>query len=382
MRTVAISTIGRCCLLMNYGSFFQHYALRQVLKNLGLRPFRVHSDNEYPSLAVRFKNRLLDILRPYYWFLTRFPERKKYANRLRIGYKIEKKFLKDFNLFIAPFDEAMAFDDLTIGIKGGDQVLNPEEDDLIWLSNVVKHNPKICYAASCDWFSLSGNKKRQQDLRGRLSDFSAIGLREARGVEMVSGILEHKVDVVRVADPVFLLPVTAFRQLESKSKVLKKPTLLCYLVNIRSEKDLDCAELAQLAEALGCELRIIGIQVTEDFAPKGILLKLGPSEFLKAVDEASYFITNSFHGLAFGIIYHRKFLFIPQRNLPGMDQNERQMELLCRYGLVNRIAEGNAPVADLVSIIRAVVDWDAVSEITYDEREFSINWLEKSLGLK
>src|SRR5574344_428281 len=37
---VGIQTVARSLLLSNYGSFFQHYALRRVLRRMGLSPFR------------------------------------------------------------------------------------------------------------------------------------------------------------------------------------------------------------------------------------------------------------------------------------------------------------------------------------------------------
>lgn len=381
MRTVAISTICKDFLLSNYGSFFQHYALRQMLRNWGFCPFRVRRDDDFEPWLMRFIEGLKNVIRPYYWILRQLPERDKYVLRLRHRNRLTKKFLKDYSRLIAPLNEPMMYGEDTIGIKGGDQVLYSDDDE-IWLCRVRSNNLKICYAASCDWYALERHEVLQNDLRRRLADFSAIGVREFRGVEIISRIIGRGDVVVRVADPVLLLSIEEFRRIESKSVVFSKPTLLCYLVNVRNESDFAYNRLLRLAEKLYCELRIIGIQGTEDFIPEDIMVRPSPSEFLRAIDDAEYLITNSFHGLLFGLIYQKRFLFVPQRNLIGADQNERQTELLYRYGLECRIVDMSLPDEDIMQSMKADVDWAIVREKNARDREYSINWLKKSLGLQ
>lgn len=376
MKTAAISTISRDFLLSNYGSFFQHYALRRVLGKMGFRTFRVLRDGEARSWITRFLEGIKNIVRPYYWALSRLPERDKFSRRLRS----RKKFLCDYTRLIAPLYEPMVFDDDTIGVKGGDQVLYPG-DDTIWLCKLNSNNPRVCYAASCDWQSLERDQYRKDDLQRRLARFSAIGVRESHGVKIISCIMGQKYTVARVADPVLLLKIDEFREIEFKRVVFNKPTLLCYLVNVRNECDLAYDKLLQLAEGLNCELKIIGIQGTDSFIPKDSIALPSPSEFLRAIDDAKYFITNSFHGLVFGLIFQKHLLFVPQRNRPCEDQNERQVELLHRYGLQGRNIDMSASVEEIMSTMITDVDWVGVQRIIEVEREYSIGWLKMSLGI-
>ena len=381
MRIAAVSTINKSYLLSNYGSFFQHYALRQVLAKWGIQSFRVRPHGERCSGLQILLDGIKDTIRPMYWKVKRLPGREQHAKHLRFRNKLNKKFLRDFRRLIAPFDESMQFTDQTCGIKGGDQVLGLG-DDAMWLSDILEGNPKVCYAASRDWRSLCNDEEVKRYLHDRLSTFSAIGIRESRGVEMISSITGRKEIVARVADPVLLLSVGELRNVAVKKAIFSKPTLLCYLVNIRSERDLQFKALVQLSKVLDCELRIIGIQGTEDFVPSNFLMSPSPTEFLRAVEEAKYFITNSFHGLVFGLMFQKQLVFMPQRNLPEQDQNERQMELLSRYGLLNRLIKWNASAEELASIILSNIDWHLVSATMNDERDFSISWLKESLRIK
>lgn len=381
MRRVAIATIGRWYLLSNYGSFYQHYALRHVLKKCGLNCFRVRSSSETCSLRASLADFIKDVFRPLYWIIKKKPDRKILLSLHKDAIQHEKRFLRDFRSLIAPSEEPQRFDQETVGVKGGDQVLYPSED-VLWLTDIPKTNPRICYAASCDWRWLSGSAEGQKILTSRLSDFSAIGVRESRGVEMISKMLGGKRRVARVADPVFLLSHKEWRNVESNRKAFCRSTLLCYLVNVRCETDLKYDQLAALAVELGCDLRIIGIQGTCRFVPRNVLFDPGPREFLRAMDEARYFITNSFHGLAFALIYQKQFIFLPQINMPGRNQNERQVELLGRYGLMNRLCSEDGTVCQKCSRLQEEIDWDSVSKTTLYEKEFSFGWLKDSLCLR
>lgn len=378
MKYAAIATVGKHYLLSNYGSFFQHYALRQVLKKIGLVPFRVRAEDEQCSRLPISLERIKDGIRPYYWLLKGLPGREGLVKQLRFRNKINKKFLYDFRSLIAPLDEQMVFNEHTYGVKGGDQVLCPG-DDRSWLSEIPKGNPKVCYAASTDWCYLSEHKEIQDCLRSRLMDYSAIGLRESHGVELVSCLIGESDIVARVVDPVFFLSQNDMRRLEAKSPAFKKKTLFCYLVNIRGECDIQYDRLVSLAKHLGCDLRIAGIQGAESFVPRNKLMCLSPTQFLRAVDDAQYFVTNSFHGLVFGIVNQKALLFIPQNNLPGTDQNERQLELLNRYDLLEHCSSSSASAEDMAVALRKKIDWDATLKITAKDCEFSYGWLKELL---
>ena len=57
----------------------------------------------------------------------------------------------------------------------------------------------------------------------------------------------------------------------------------------------------------------------------------GPSEFLSRIKNASLVITNSFHGICFSIVFHKRFYYVKR-----VQQAFKTEELLKRLGLEKR----------------------------------------------
>lgn len=378
MKYCAIATIGKDYLLSNYGSFFQHYALRQVLKRLGFAPFRVRPKDEHCSRLLILWDRIKDGARPYYWLVKGLAERERKAKHLRFRNKVSKGFLCDYRVLIGSFDERMVFDEHTYGIRGGDQVICVDSDKA-WLEDIKQPNPRIIYAASTDWSLFSANRVIQSNIVQRLSGFTAIGLRESRGVELLSGLLAQKIE--KVVDPVMLLWREDFTGIESRRTIFTQPTLFCYLVNIRSEEDLQVKKYRHVAEMLGCDLKILGIQGAEEYAPKQFSINLRPVQFLRAINEARYFITNSYHGSVFGLIYNKRFLSVWQNCPVGTDQNERQRDLMEQYGLERRWVDYRLSDDQILDAILTEEDWASINSQIEKDRQKSLEWLKGALSM-
>ena len=89
-------------------------------------------------------------------------------------------------------------------------------------------------------------------------------------------------------------------------------------------------------------------------------------KFVGLIKNASYVCTNSFHGTAFSVIYHKKFI-VETETCKG--RNIRSEELLNHLGLSKCIM--NAKDSD----INADSDWDYVDEKLKEEREKSKDYL-------
>jgi len=379
MRAVAISTIRKGFLLTNYGSFFQHYALRKVLRGLGYQPFRVRLHQEHASFLSMLADTAVDAARMVAWIIRRRPDCKKYILQLIVRDYAYWLFRRDFNRLIGAFDEQQLFNQDTIGVRGGDQVLYPD-DNVCWLSGVQNGNPLITYAASADWQWASQSQDWRESVGRQLSRYTAIGIRESRGVDMVRSMVSPDVSVEQVADPVFLLSGDDFYNIESEVAVFSRPTLFCYLVNIDSDDDIRLSEYEQLAKDLGCELKILLIQGVGDVVPSRYRVLYSPKRFLRAIHDAKYFLTNSYHGSVFAIIYQKMFLSIQQRCVPGKNQNERQEQLMAFVGLSGRWVGYDWNAEQWAHALRMPVDWDKIGPIIGDVRNKSINWLRGNLA--
>ena len=83
---------------------------------------------------------------------------------------------------------------------------------------------------------------------------------------------------------------------------------------------------------------------------------------------ASFVITNSFHGVAFSIIFQKPFIVL---SLEGGGMS-RINSILSIFGLKNRLAY---KVEDIPKIVNEKIDWNEVSKIKQSKREFSIDFL-------
>ena len=378
-RTVAIATIAKYFLLSNYGSFFQHYALRTILSRFGYIPFRVPFAHEHSSLTMIIVDTFIDFIRPIYWLgRRRLPEIfPAWRNRL-IRDRYYLRFWIEYRLLGINFAEKPLFDGSTLGVRGGDQIFSQYPDEQ-WLSGIKEGNPIITYAASADWVSLENDQDWREYIRQKLMRYTKVGLREEKGVSLVRGLVPASVDVTKVVDPVELLTANDFKKIQARGRLFKHRTLFCYLVNIETSDDLQLEVLESVADRLQCELKIVSIQGADGVVPKSYSMFLSPRQFLRAVNDSEYYITNSYHGSVFGILYQKKFLSIWQRVRVGRNQNVRQKELMEGLGLADKWLDYRLPAQVYVEKLRTADDWIAVTERLSFERARSLLWLGSAL---
>jgi len=90
-------------------------------------------------------------------------------------------------------------------------------------------------------------------------------------------------------------------------------------------------------------------------------------EFVGLIKNATYVCTNSFHGNAFSLIYHKNFVVETDSYT---SENNRSRELMTKLGMENRIlAEGMYPDID------ADTDWNRVDSFLKEEQNKSKEYL-------
>lgn len=99
----------------------------------------------------------------------------------------------------------------------------------------------------------------------------------------------------------------------------------------------------------------------------------GPAEFLGYIHYADYVLTNSFHAMAFCIIYQKKFLAFGHSI-----RNARLENVLKQCALENKmVGNGTGP-----HNIDADVDWKKVKESMKQMRKDSISFLKESMSAR
>ena len=168
-------------------------------------------------------------------------------------------------------------------------------------------------------------------------------MREAAAIPYVRKF--YKGDVRAVLDPVFFLGKEVWQGAE------RKPDRKGYILMYVTEGNEKMAEYAGILSGEK-HLPVVEVRAGLQGADKGFELDVtaGPAEFLGYIHHAEYVVTNSFHAVAFSIIYQKKFLAFAHRSLSARLQNILQI-----HGLEDRICQDGSERDIDVS-----VDWEKV----------------------
>lgn len=328
MKNIGIITIHYG---VNYGSVLQSYALQEYLKQKGNNaeiinyiPERYIKSNKI-SLT---KNGKLAFKELVYQIITSKKKRKSLATF--------EQFLSD-NVSIG--NKIYSFDELSdiskkydILIVGSDQVWNSDYnagvDAAYYLAFAKDNVVKIAYAASCGKESYTEDEWRK--ISGLLSGFKAISLREA---DMVDYFSDRGINAVHVCDPIFLLSDKEWEKLMDNSKRIQDEYLLIYCLD--SDKD----KLIRIGKSIAAQrgLKTVLVSYYSAFPNKNIdylLEGCSPGIFLSLMKNASFVVTNSFHGTAFSILFNKQFVVAKRKKY-----NSRIDSLLTVFGLMNRYVD-------------------------------------------
>lgn len=190
---------------------------------------------------------------------------------------------------------------------------------------------KYAYAASFGFDKLEDkNKKSYKQL---LNDYQRISVREAQGAEIVRDLLGSPADVV--LDPTLMLDKHKWLEVAKHSTITRRvPSryILLYVFELTpSLREFTCALSAKTG------LKIVWIQASmSQRLPNTIrLFTASPEDFVALVANATYIVTNSFHGTAFAINFEKDFY---TELLPAhYGVNSRIEHLLNSFGLTDRL---------------------------------------------
>lgn len=315
----------------NFGAMLQAYALERYLVARGHEVRFVDEASLYerrPSLLSVICSRSIRGLRVKFarWLAHR---KVRFASRM---------------VRLAPGEAS------DVVLVGSDQVWNskwygsPALVEKMFLGEVRRGVRRIAYAASFgfDRWTAAETSVRVGEL---LRNFERISVRESSGSEIVRQ-LSGRTDVPCLLDPTLLHPGDFYRSLLKGCDSTWDDTVFLYLLNWSARSDAECA--LSCANEMGVpKIRRVG---------SGMLVE----EWLTAIAHAGMVVTNSFHGTAFALLFHRPFVALKlSGEYAGM--NERIAEILHLVGLDRRFVEPS----DEVSIRAAMaegIDWSAVDE--------------------
>lgn len=276
----------------NYGAVLQAYSLKNYLTGIGVE---VHIINYVPE---KLKNE---------YSLNPFARDRRMKAVVRRAISVPKR-LCQYRLFYRFINDELidkTKDDFSAVFFGSDQIWNDQITGQIsnyYGTTFGKNIKKIAYAAS---FGSSQLSPFQQECVTRyLPDFYAIALREHDLVEEVTELSQKK--VTSVLDPVFLLERSNWEQFAECPRGISDPYILYYA--LRNDPEL-IERTKALSNRLRCKvvcIHPIGNHLNVEWRQ---LYNVGPREFVYLIQHAEFIATNSFHAIAFSMIFSKRFIY-------------------------------------------------------------------------
>lgn len=347
----------------NYGAVLQAYALQRAIQNVGCENEVLNYDEERVRRVYHYslfsQRSLKEIIKHILYF-------KRYKKKIRVFSQFSNQYIKLSKRYTnKTISEANQKYDLFI--TGSDQVwsLPLHQGDTAYLLGFVDdNNKKGSYAASFGHEDISMIPKQYYDTyRELLSEFKYVNVREKDGVDLFEKFTNKKRVAAQVVDPTFLLETDEWTKIESEPQY--DNYILLYCVN-RYEELLDYAK--QLSNATGKQ--IINIQDGGQIL-RGVINvdSVSVNTFIGLIHHADYVMTNSFHGMAFSIIFHKQFVFDYVHS--KVNSNSRVTSLMETVRLENReLSKVN---------IEQSIDYSEVDILLSKQVEFSYTRLEEML---
>ena len=354
---VGIITFHRA---INYGALLQVYALHKSIERLGANPvvldyYNPILENKHEKSTLLKCKTLKDYIR--FAFLARHYNRKhdKFRSFATNNLNISKPYysLDDLRLDSASYDRFVC---------GSDQVWNGSITGLdpAYFLHFADNQKRNSYAASFGFREVA--ESEQETYKNLLMGFQNMSVREKQGAEIVRRLLGREVEVV--LDPTLLLTADEW------SKISVEPKYKDYILIYGFGGYRNLIDFAiNLSKKTGLKI----VNIANPYLPKfgfSYERSAGPAEFLGLFKNASYIVTNSFHGTVFSINFNKEFFTEMLPESQGV--NSRLEDVLDLFDLRNRQI-----LSDDVSESDRPIDYKLINTTLELEREKSLSFLRK-----
>lgn len=363
----------------NYGGLLQAFALQKHLKDQG---------HEVETLDRRAPEQPLNAARNYCVNTAKFllgristvPTRGKQA----VMYE-ELESFRDRHLSLSPritseramrdYYRPLSFDAFVVG---SDQVWRPRYSPALgnffldFLDDIDSSARRLSYAASFgvdEWEFTPEATVRCRDL---LTRFDAVSVREQSGVELCERHLGRSAEFI--PDPTFLLEREDYEAvIDSNSAPDNRGKVLSYVLDTQASKQQIVARVVESLDRSHFTVKPRKSLTEVRRANFSECLYPGFDAWLQGFRDASFVVTDSFHGTVLSILFNKPFISVGNR-IRGLS---RFHSLLSRFGLQDRLAEHADEITP--KRLQADIDWKSVDRIRQTQQALGQQFLNDNL---
>lgn len=319
----------------SYGAVMQTYATSKILKNNG------HEVTVVNLIHPRFKHFYKNIRSFFYFFMNcqfSWFKHRYFPNLTRKMYGLSPQELPQADYVVIGSDQVWNRD-----------ITNPIE--LAYFVNFDDKVKKVSLASSFGKSEWSESKEYTDEVKGYLEKFEAISVREDTGKNILSNLFG-------LESSILIDPTLAYAQFDDL--VLNKKEKKQIFTFIFSSKQ----ETKNIINAISEELHLPIFKHSK----LSYYLNNSPRQWLTNIRNSSYIITDSFHGLAFSIIFKKEFFVL----CADEKKFTRLKSLLDLLGLENRYIKSEEDFLSRKNELIIPIDYERVDKILSQKRsEFS-----------
>lgn len=367
----------------NFGAELQAFATQKALENLGydseLIDYPFYKDKRYvltPKSRPVFKFSIRDKFEEWlYPKLMKLMTLLHYSNAIKIKAQRFSDFHKDFSRLSREYRTAESLYNEDLGydvyLVGSDQVWNPTNYtslDPYFLKFAPVGKKRISYASSIGLSEIPLYAKEYYKLAWQA--FDAISVREENAIDIVKNVSGR--NATCVLDPTLLLTAKEWHKVGKPVEGVNGNYLLIYEIT-------PCPYIKVLAKHIAKTKGLRLVRINKDTIRKEKdseilnILDAGPSEFIWLFENASFVVTNSFHGTAFSINMNKDFYVVaPKRK----KNNSRQQSILKLFELSDRLVPEHSEFPD---VSKFGIDYSSVNALLESERLKSMEFLKNAI---
>lgn len=357
----------------NFGAVCQAYGLQQTLLDMGYTDVKFYNYNpqylkdrydpfklwKHPNYNVSILHKITRFIRWCSAILGTYYRNAKFKSSIkRLLHQTDKEWcqVKDF-----------ANEEADVLICGSDQIWNialTKVLDPVFFGLALKKTGKvIAYAPSTEISSLSDSVL--QNIAKFTAHFSSISLREQSVKEKLQPVIAQPIEVC--VDPTILCSKETYDEIASHNLV-KVPYICVYAYY--PDEEIVQEVIKTIPNYEQYEVHYISFTAANmnKWRDKSYHFAISIEDFISYFKYASYVVTNSFHGLAFSLMFEKNFM------VTWMDKvSTRSESLLKNVELSNRMIH-NASEAVWNDVDYTRVN-NALNKLRNHSREFLIHSL-------
>lgn len=337
-----VALLNFSCGNENFGALLTSFALNKFINDLGYNAQNIDYIRNQPWIVEQPDNEFFDTFR--------------------------KKHLPKTKKFYFGDDLSVLNNSFYTFCVGSDQVWRPEltsgEENIFLLDFVSYEKNTISYAASFGKENLAVNKNLADFYKHRLSCFDKISVREESGLNICKKL---GVNAQVVLDPVFLLDLKIWKDLaleyKEQSKQNNEYDIVYYTIDNTIEKNIN-EFIEKNTAKLGGRKSVMNIT-------RNICVE----EWLYRIFKCKFFITDSFHGCCFAIIFNKPFICVNPNHLTSA----RMKSMFEAFGIKNKLFT-SFDDSRFVKAVSEKIDYNTVKQRIEKLREVSLEFLNDALN--